>query len=422
MSLAVIVTYRRPIELARLLDGLAKSTLPLRAVVVVDHAADAETERLVHAADLSTVYLADASNPGPGVGWANGWRFGREKFGDAIERVWFLDDDVVIGSEVHGILVDEMAKAEAGAIAPLLEDNQGRLWGFPEPVDKEARRLIRRAGTPADALTLLGVNPLRFAWCTGACFLVSRQAVESAGEHRADFWMLGEDLEFSMRVATITKAVFTCRAVVPHLPGPASQPASGRAGRLPEIFVAPAEPGLSVVSLPPQHPYVALPAGKFQAVYTHLWMELSRFAQRRAGVLVRSGLGPAGRRQIGNAAASFFVRARHTEIAQAALKVASANDCCGCPHAGLAFKGRPIVCSRRSWHCRPAKFWASRSPLRITNPHWRKRLPWLRETGLPPFPPAIHTWSPLPGMTLRFTRCLRDLISTSRTGFRCSGA
>lgn len=220
MSLAVIVTYRRPIELARLLDGLAKSTLPLRAVVVVDHAADAETERLVHAADLSTVYLADASNPGPGVGWANGWRFGREKFGDAIERVWFLDDDVVIGSEVHGILVDEMAKAEAGAIAPLLEDNQGRLWGFPEPVDKEARRLIRRAGTPADALTLLGVNPLRFAWCTGACFLVSRQAVESAGEHRADFWMLGEDLEFSMRVATITKAVFTCRAVVPHLPGP----------------------------------------------------------------------------------------------------------------------------------------------------------------------------------------------------------
>lgn len=224
MSVAIIVTYRRVKELTRLLKGLAESQLPLCAAVIVDHAGDFETRQVVESALLDTFYLSNTANPGPGAGWANGYEFALQELGDQAHRFWFLDDDVVIHPTVHGTLVEAMKKAGAGAIAPLLEDNQGHLWGFPEPVDRRARKLIRQAVTPGDALNLLGSKTYRFNWCTGACFLVSREALQAAGKHRPDFWMQGEDLEFSMRIAANTKAVFTCNAVVPHLPDPPSDP------------------------------------------------------------------------------------------------------------------------------------------------------------------------------------------------------
>src|SRR5690606_31506516 len=48
------------------------------------------------------------------------------------------------------------------------------------------------------------------------------------GFHREDFWILGEDLEYAMRLAGQTRAVFTCRVSVPHLPPPPTDPAAAR--------------------------------------------------------------------------------------------------------------------------------------------------------------------------------------------------
>ena len=48
--------------------------------------------------------------------------------------------------------------------------------------------------------------------------LYTRQAFETSGFFREDFWMLGEDLEFSMRVASLLGGVFTAAVAVAHLP------------------------------------------------------------------------------------------------------------------------------------------------------------------------------------------------------------
>jgi hypothetical protein len=214
---AAIVTHKRPAELRRLLKGLAASELPLTGCVISDHAPDGLTHGLARATPWETVVLEDPSNPGPGAGWANAARQALVQFPD-LEALWYLDDDVVISATDLGLLWQEMERGQAGAIAPLLEGADEHLWAFPEPVDRVARQKIREARTAGEARKLLGAEPLPFCWCTGACFLVSRTALDSTPLHRTDFWMLGEDLEYSMRIAAKNRAVFTCLVAVPHLP------------------------------------------------------------------------------------------------------------------------------------------------------------------------------------------------------------
>lgn len=225
---AVVVTYRREAELARLLTDLEQSRVPLLACVVVDHEGAGKARALSSGRTLDIRVHEDATNPGPGAGWANGARLALAEFDGRVEGILYLDDDVTLPPGTLGILLEEKAAAGALAIAPLLEDAGGRLWAFPEPAPAAMRRLIREAATPADALRLLGAAPIPFRWATGACFLVDRSGVEQVGFHRPDFWMLGDDLEYSMRLAASGRAVFTCRASVPHLPPPATDPETAR--------------------------------------------------------------------------------------------------------------------------------------------------------------------------------------------------
>ncbi|MFZ4774601.1 MAG: glycosyltransferase family 2 protein [Terrimicrobiaceae bacterium] len=209
---AVVVTWRRERELERLLTSLESSSVPLQGCVVMDHAGTLPEETARRSFPVRIV--RDLSNPGPGAGWANGTLRAGEIFGET--DILYLDDDVVIPPDTLEILLRE--RGEARAICPLLEDGSGHLWGFPEPVSKADRKTIRAAKTPWDALALLGPGPFPFCWATGACLLVTAGGIIEVGLHRKDFWMLGEDLEFSMRLAAGGGAVFTCLAAVPHLP------------------------------------------------------------------------------------------------------------------------------------------------------------------------------------------------------------
>jgi len=217
---AVVVTWRREQELDRLLASLEASGHPIRGCVVMDHAGTVADQ--VRAFPVRV--CADLKNPGPGAGWANGVRRAQDAFGAT--DILYLDDDVVMPPGALGEMVGSLG--DAAAVCPLLEDAAGKLWGFPEPADAAQRRRIRQAGTPGDALRLLGPGPHRFLWATGACLLVSREAIAACGLHRPDFWMLGEDLEYSMRLAQCGGGVFTCRAAVPHLPPPSGDAAAAR--------------------------------------------------------------------------------------------------------------------------------------------------------------------------------------------------
>jgi glycosyltransferase involved in cell wall biosynthesis len=228
---AAIATHRREKELNRLLDALAASTTPLAGgVFVADNASSDATQAVCREARLPTTWIPRPVNNGPGPAWNTA--VGRALENPAVTHVLVLDDDVVPPPETLSVLLETLASSHAGAAAPLLVDEQERLWAFPEPVDITRRDAIRRARTADDGRTACGDGPHRFAWATGACMLYSRRAFEEAGYFREDFWMLGEDLELSMRVASTLGGVFTARLAVPHRPPPPDPSRAAAAHRL----------------------------------------------------------------------------------------------------------------------------------------------------------------------------------------------
>ena len=216
---AVVVTYQREVELVRLLKSIEESTLRPSLVVVVDHAAAASTEELLAQRDLPIVYVASPENPGPGAGWRKGMEIALTKNPETTHFL-VLDDDVVLPSDAISKLV--AASAKAAMVCPMLLDSEAQIWGFPEPKESKLRKQIRQIHTATESIAVFGTRPLPFVWCTGACVLVRRDAVDAVGFHRTDFWMLGEDLEYSMRVAAFGGGLFLPDVFVPHLP-PASQ-------------------------------------------------------------------------------------------------------------------------------------------------------------------------------------------------------
>lgn len=217
---AAVVTYRRPAELTRLLRSLAASETPLEGgVFVADNASDPAVRDLCGTRGARWL---PRENNGPGPGWNTAARVALHD--SAVTHLLVLDDDVVPGAGTVGELL--AALGGNGAAAPLLFDENDRLWAFPEPCEKRLRAAIRSVHSPSECLDLLGPEPHAFTWATGACMLYTRSAFEEAGGFREDFWMLGEDLDLSMHVASSRGGVFTAAARVPHLPPSPADPAA----------------------------------------------------------------------------------------------------------------------------------------------------------------------------------------------------
>ena len=233
----LIATYKRPVELRRLLDCLGKSTHTIHAIVVADNAAQPEIQTLIsnfqfQISNPITCYLPQTENRGCGAGLLQAEMTALDRFPEAT-HFWILDDDVIPPDDALKNLLHVLQNTPADLVVPLLADAKGLLWAFPEPGprrgarhknlksevrNRDQERAIRQCRTPQDALEKLGRGPHPLCWCTGACVLVTRRALKSAGHHRGDFWILGEDLEFSMRIACKFPAVFVCDVVVPHIP------------------------------------------------------------------------------------------------------------------------------------------------------------------------------------------------------------
>ncbi len=214
---AVTATYRRPAEVARLLAALEKSTLALHGVVVVNNADDPPTRDAVERSTLPHRCVDAGGNLGCGGGLRLGEEAALREF-PALTHIWILDDDTVPGPGTLAKLLDAMKDADAGAACPQASDAEGRLNWFPGLRDRAVFNVLRRSRTPEEFLEHCGPHPEPFTWATGVALLVTREAIGLAGLHRADFWMRGEDLDFSLRITACVRGVYVPAARIAHLP------------------------------------------------------------------------------------------------------------------------------------------------------------------------------------------------------------
>lgn len=224
----VVATWRRPAELARLLASLKNAGPNLGAVVIADNGNDPATHAAFEASGVRGSCLPQAQNLGCGGGLRAASKAACEHFKNEMTHLWILDDDAIVSPGTLDGLLGAMEGLDADAACPMASDENGHTGWFPGLLDAKKFRAIRDAATPADYLAQCGGEPVPFSWSTGVALLVSRRAIDAAGFHRDDYWVRGEDLEFSLRITHRFKGLFVPGAEVKHIAAPAPADRSRR--------------------------------------------------------------------------------------------------------------------------------------------------------------------------------------------------
>jgi GT2 family glycosyltransferase len=209
----VMATYKRPAVVERLVGSLA-SEAEVVAVCVVDNGSDNALKASLEKLDRRVRCLDAGANLGCGGGLALGCR---EALRDtSVTHLWIVDDDVVIVPGCAARLLKAMVQARAEVAVPLLAGPDGKIISYPGPLQGPAWREIRRPITPEQFMAVCGPAPLDFVWSPGACLLVTRRAAVEAGGPRTEYWLMGEDLEYTCRLSARYRAILAPEARALH--------------------------------------------------------------------------------------------------------------------------------------------------------------------------------------------------------------
>lgn len=223
---ALIATYRRPQELQRLLQSLTQ-VRGLAAVIVVDNEGSESVRTLIEQAYPGAHYVNPGSNTGCGGGLKLAEEYALRMPNRNFTHVLILDDDAVLPPETVEVLAIALAEKRADLAYSLITGEDGRVGWLPGLQDRGLGLRDAFDGTPEEFRARFGTEPREFVWAQGICLLVAREALERLGPHRDDFWVRGEDLEFSLRFTERGRGILVPGVAVQHLP-PAENTALSR--------------------------------------------------------------------------------------------------------------------------------------------------------------------------------------------------
>jgi GT2 family glycosyltransferase len=214
---AIIATYNRKKELADLLQFL-NGTRGLQGIVVADNAADTEVRQLIENSSVPASYLAMETNNGVGPALNRAMAFAREKWNQALTHYWILDDDIRFAPDALEKLLAALHDNHAQFVAPVIVDSSGAVFARP--------RLKSGTTRIADDIDARHLPEVRASM--GTCYLMDRVCYERLGGMREDFWLLGEDIEYTARIAQNFHAIFCPHVAVEHFWGSPLDPQSAK--------------------------------------------------------------------------------------------------------------------------------------------------------------------------------------------------
>ncbi|MGT2461047.1 glycosyltransferase [Sinomonas atrocyanea] len=212
---AVVVSFNRRELLARTLAGLASGTMLPAAVVVVDNASTDGSAEFVRT--LQTPLAIDLVELGTNVGGAGGFTVGIERavLDHDADLVWVMDDDTEPHADTLAAAVDAWTRyAHAPEHRPTVLASHV-VWtdGREHPMNSMRERLGVTAAQRRRAAAV-GARPIRSASFV-SCFL-SGDAVRALGLPVADYFLWGDDFEYTTRLARFHDAIQVPASVVTH--------------------------------------------------------------------------------------------------------------------------------------------------------------------------------------------------------------
>lgn len=202
---AVVVTHRRPDELAKSLDAVSGQTRPPDHLIVVDNdgPADGRIGELVAGQPIPTTYLASRRNLGGAGGFALGMLHALARGAD---WVWLADDDGrPADSHVLATLLDNAKRHGLAEVSPMVcnADDPARL-AFPLRRGLVWRRYASELRTEAGQDLLPGIASL----FNGALFRAS--TLDTVGVPDLRLFIRGDEVELHRRLVRSGLPFGTC--------------------------------------------------------------------------------------------------------------------------------------------------------------------------------------------------------------------
>ncbi|CCF29830.1 glycosyltransferase [Weissella confusa] len=202
---AVVVTYNRLPFLKEVIQALQNSATIVDHIIIVDNNSNQETFDYLTALGDQIEYVRLDENIGGAGGFNRGVRYFMEHTND--EFVWLMDDDTVPNvTTLTELLAFAKQTPDFGFLASDVRWTDGTRAKMNNPAPKNRLKKI-----PEDA-----TEPEELMNATFVSLLMKRDIINQIGLPITEFFIWGDDIEFTERAARIAPGYFVPAAKVTH--------------------------------------------------------------------------------------------------------------------------------------------------------------------------------------------------------------
>lgn len=200
-TMAVVVTYNRLALLKECLQALQQQAPDIPVLVVNNASTDGTGEWLVQQQKKQPgLQVLQAKE---NLGGAGGFAWGMEEaWKQGADWIWIMDDDTIVQPESLPALLEAVQEHPQG-----LFFSSRAVWTDGTDNKMNAHRLLEKEN---------GICPVRCREATFVSLLVSAEAIGTYGLPIADFFIWGDDIEYTRRLSHRGEGWYVPASVVLH--------------------------------------------------------------------------------------------------------------------------------------------------------------------------------------------------------------
>lgn len=205
---AVIVTYNRKELLKENIEALLEQNYSDFDIFVIDNASTDGTKEYIYNFIQEEKIIYENTNKN--IGGAGGFNFGLRKVTElGYEYAWIMDDDTIPKKDSLQKLVDadEILKGDYGFLSSIV------LWKDGTPCKMNKQKLIKNWYEDAQYLSN-GI--IRTYYATFVSFFIKTDIIEKEGLPIKEFFIWGDDVEYTNRLSKKYKCYIVGNSQVLH--------------------------------------------------------------------------------------------------------------------------------------------------------------------------------------------------------------
>ena len=202
----VVVTYNRLALLKEAIDSLRNQIYTNREIVVVNNGSTDGTQEWLNA--QKDIIVITQQNLGGAGGFFTGMKYVAEHDYD---YCWVMDDDVVCHSDALQELVNAYTKKpNIGFVCSKVVGINGCPMNTPTVDDRPS------SNGEADYSDLIAESMIKVKEATFVSFLCSVKTIKEVGLPYKEFFIWGDDTEYTNRISLHHECYMVCKSVVVH--------------------------------------------------------------------------------------------------------------------------------------------------------------------------------------------------------------